>query len=1185
MDLGINNNAIRYFGAMNGEAKPVSSNRLCALLITSLLFTSSISPDHAKADGLPHGGKVTHGAADLDYSQGDALHIRQYSDKAIINWESFNIGANKLTAFHQPDSQSIAVNRVIGRGIDPTQILGQLTANGRIVILDRNGVIFGQNAHIDVGGLIATTGDIKDQEFMSERTLRIYDADRGGEVINNGQINIQDAGIAAFVAPTVANNGQITAKLGDVILASGAAATLDLYGDGLLEIALDAGQKQRVINTGTISADGGYIRMEASAARDVVDNIVANTGVLIANSVSVDKTGKIRLYAQGNQSAAPKASGASTTLNTGLIDVSSRQHGAKGGTAEILADHVHLGTKSLVDASGYHGGGDIKIGGDYLGGGYTPTSRYSYIADGALIFNDALHSGNGGRTIIWADERTDFFGRIYGRGGLYGGDGGFVETSGKNQLIAQGLVDLTANQGAKGTYLLDPANLTIYGNQASALHDSSLVSYWGFEEGSGTTVNDAMGTYNGTITGATYTSTTANNPLAGQYSLAFDGNNDHVDFADISEIENSSFTISFWAQTNDLTKDQGFFYKGNHGVGEPILVWRDDSVGGFGNIGNGNSNALSALLYDGSNGYGLSTPTNTLNDTVWHHVALSVDLDGNLMELYIDGAAQMGGAGNITTNGVRNNNNIVRIGESLNNGSDLNGHMDELRIYNSALSAGQISELSGNKFTVAGLESMSQTADIILQASNSITLDLQGDTLNMADNRSLSLVTTNGDIIDASSGTIQTNRTAAGGNVTITSGGAGHITLDSTIFDLQNGGQLALSAGGNIAVTSVGALNLGAVSANAVHLQTTGATSDITLNGPLSVSAAGNSLVVAAQRNLINNHGAAALDPGAGRWLVYSSNPAQNTLSGLGAAFKHYNRSINTHAPASISAAGNGLLYSVAPILNFTAQNKTRLYGDTNPVFTSTYTGLIDGDTGAAAFSGNADYTASGIEANAGVSAITPSIGNLASNLGYQFAFSDGTLTINKAPLTITANDASRDEKQPNPVFDGTFAGFKLTDTVQSLTSQPIFTTPAQTNSPEGIYTISGSGAASANYDISYVDGKLTVNNVPGTVVIPPSVQSSSQQNIQFRSFRAARAPLAALPPAPINSPVEAATPAGTGATNTNNAKQREEKESSTEDGVQPKTTKAVNRGTKTFQAYSANCLVSYEGLSGCVIQ
>ncbi|MAH05852.1 MAG: hypothetical protein CL561_09860 [Alphaproteobacteria bacterium] len=1149
------------------KAKGSLKTPVCTFILTALLLNTSCLTSEASAQNLPYGADIAQGSSTLDYTQENALHITQHTQKTVINWESFNIGEGQLTAFHQPNERAVALNRVVGNNIDPTQILGRLEANGQIIVLDSNGVFFGPNAQIDVGGLLASTGDINDQSFMQNSTINITNANTDGEIVNHGNINIKDAGIASFVSPTVVNNGYITAKLGNVVLASGAEATVDLYGDGLLEITLDKGQSQDIINTGLISASGGYVHMEAAAAADIVDNLIVNTGVITANSVSVDKQGVIKLYAQGSQTAAPSAKGISTTLNAGIIHATGYKDGAHGGNIDILGDHVALTGSSLIDASGHSGGGDIKVGGAYMGKGTTPTARYSYIDESAVILNDAIHTGNGGSTIIWSDDQTDFFGRVFSRGGANSGDGGFVETSGKNILNAYGFVDLTAEHGNKGTYLLDPENITIYGGQASAIASNDLISHWDFEEGSGTSAIDDISGYNGTITGATYSTETADSILSGQYSLAFDGSNDHVDFIDISEIENSDFTISFWARSNTLSKDQGFLYKGNHGMSQPLLIWRDDSAGGFANIGKGNSNALSALLYDGKRNYGLSSKTNTLNDTEWHHIAVSVDLTNSVMELYVDGNAQVNGLGNINNNGILNNNNIVRIGESLNGSRDLNGNIDELRIYSAALSSDQISELSGNRFTVEGLEALSQTADIVLQATDTITLDLQGDTLGLADGRSLSLQTTNGNITDISNGKIQTKRIGlSGGDVTINAGGTGSIALNSTDFDLQSGGTLTLSAGGNISVTSTNNLNLAKVSGENIFLQTTNGSADITLNDTVTSRANGNSIVIASGNNFFNNYGANALDSGDGRWLVYSSDPAQNSSLGLTGDFKRYNQDFINNSPADISENGNGFLYSIAPSITFEGKSITREYGEENPAFTSSYSGLIDGDTATSAFVGKIAYSAADATADAGTSPIKQSIGTLTSPLGYQFTFVDGNLTIEKAPLEIIANDTKREALQQNPQFTATYSGFKLTDTLDSMDTLAQFKTLAETNSKAGAYTITPYGAASKNYNFIYTDGTLSINPIAAEDnIIPPTVTATLSQNIQQPKSAGRTQDL------PVSDIAVNDIETGAGNNNNDSAENKD------------KSTSTAEQQESNFSNITS-CLASYKGSAECIL-
>lgn len=454
--------------------RQVSQNRRALLLCsTSIVMCcglfGGVTAPCSYADTLPQGGRVVGGQASIDYQSDNLLHIYQNTERSIIEWQSFNIGETARTEFFQPNSSSIVVNRVVGGGVDPTRILGQMTANGQVVVLDPNGVFFGSNSIIDTAGLIASSASTFDAAtFMDSGRLNLSDIS-GGQIVNDGHITVQDAGLAAFVAPTVINNGIITARLGEVDLASGSRATIDLYGDGLLELALDEGGKQRVINNGIIDAASGIVRLQAAAAKDVVDNIVSNSGVIRANAVAENAAGEIVLYADGANVV--DTTGQSMAINNGYLDASASETVGHGGKVYVLGGYVGLGNHSVINASGVNGGGEVYIGGDYLGQGSLPTSIYTYVAEDSFIFNDAYLSGRGGKTIVWADDTTWFYGSIYGRGGIYGGDGGFVETSGKVNLLAKGFVDLSATEGNKGTYLLDPADITIYGNV-----DDSFVS-------------------------------------------------------------------------------------------------------------------------------------------------------------------------------------------------------------------------------------------------------------------------------------------------------------------------------------------------------------------------------------------------------------------------------------------------------------------------------------------------------------------------------------------------------------------------------------------------------------------------------------------------------------------------------------------------------------------------------------
>ena len=414
----------------------------------------------------PQGGVVSAGSATIN-SNGNELDINQSTGSAVIDWRSFNIAKGELTKITQPSASAIQLDRV--NDIYASQIFGTLTANGRVVLINPNGVFFGQGSQINVASLTASTANISNSAFMAGGKLQFNQAGNpDAAIINEGTITAQEAGLVGFVAPRVENDGVITAQLGRIQLASGDTFTLDMAGDKLISVAVSDDVKQQIVsNTGLLKADGGKIALTAAAGRSVVDSLITNSGVIEANSFQ-QQNGKIILYAEGSNAvkgnvAANKGqkSGSSTVLNSGTLDASGYGTGQTGGSISVLGDHVGILSGAIIDASGDAGGGTIKIGGDFHGAGTTPTAEATVVQSGATITADAITTGNGGNVAVWADNYTNFAGNIEARGGAQSGNGGFVETSGKQILTAVGNVDASAANGNGGTWLLDPNNIII----------------------------------------------------------------------------------------------------------------------------------------------------------------------------------------------------------------------------------------------------------------------------------------------------------------------------------------------------------------------------------------------------------------------------------------------------------------------------------------------------------------------------------------------------------------------------------------------------------------------------------------------------------------------------------------------------------------------------------------------------
>lgn len=186
--------------------------RKVALCSVSLLSLGISYAAHAN----PVGGQVADGAATIA-SSGSKLDVHQQSDKVVIDWRGFDIGVGEHTQFHQPSAGAMALNRV--NSTDPSQVMGKLTANGNVILVNPNGVFFGKDSKVDVNGLIATTADIENKNFMAGKLHFNKPGNPSATIVNNGTITAKEAGLVGLVAPNVLNNGVIKAKLGKVHLA------------------------------------------------------------------------------------------------------------------------------------------------------------------------------------------------------------------------------------------------------------------------------------------------------------------------------------------------------------------------------------------------------------------------------------------------------------------------------------------------------------------------------------------------------------------------------------------------------------------------------------------------------------------------------------------------------------------------------------------------------------------------------------------------------------------------------------------------------------------------------------------------------------------------------------------------------------------------------------------------------
>ena len=426
-------------------------------LISFLTYLIGIFPSMVYA--LPAGGTVQAGSATIDSSSSQLMTIYQTTDKAIIDWQTFDIESAEHVDF-QLSQGGVTLNRVTGN--DPSNIFGKLTSNGDLWLINPNGILFGNSAQVDVHGLIATTSDISNTDFMNGNYNFSIPSSLASTVVNQGSITAAEGGLIALVAPGVQNMGIITARLGKVSLASGKTFTVDLYGDQLINLGVDSQVMRQVTgmdgqvltslvsNSGSIFADGGVVRLDVNAVQNIVDRVINMDGIIQARSV-VEKNGQIILM----------GGDAGEVSVSGTLDASGYGQGETGGVVHVLGEMLSFDGYGLIVVSGDLGGGTLLFGGDYQGQGSVPNATDSYIGPDTQTFADAVTSGNGGKIIFWADRRMRFFGIVKGRGGKYFGDGSLVEVSGKEELYFDGSVDTTVANGKTGTLLLDPDTITI----------------------------------------------------------------------------------------------------------------------------------------------------------------------------------------------------------------------------------------------------------------------------------------------------------------------------------------------------------------------------------------------------------------------------------------------------------------------------------------------------------------------------------------------------------------------------------------------------------------------------------------------------------------------------------------------------------------------------------------------------
>ncbi|SHH24889.1 two-partner secretion domain-containing protein [Pollutimonas bauzanensis] len=297
----------------------------------SLAISALLCPPLVAA--APYGGQVTSGAAAISQA-GGVTDIHQSTQKAAINWQGFSVAPSETVNFRQPNASAMTLNRVVGN--EQSVIQGAINANGKVFLINSNGVLFSQGSRVNTGGLVASTLDISDRDFENGNYVFKGRDGGGGSVVNMGTLTAADGGYVALLGESVSNQGVIMATQGTVSLNGAKRVTLNFNGDSLLSVSLDEGALDALVeNKGAVYADGGKVILTARAADDVLGSQVNNSGIAQARTLGELK-GDILAYAYGG-----------TANVAGTLDASAPD-GGDGGFIETSGDRVRIAETAQI---------------------------------------------------------------------------------------------------------------------------------------------------------------------------------------------------------------------------------------------------------------------------------------------------------------------------------------------------------------------------------------------------------------------------------------------------------------------------------------------------------------------------------------------------------------------------------------------------------------------------------------------------------------------------------------------------------------------------------------------------------------------------------------------------------------------------------------------------------------------
>src|SRR6056300_1099058 len=836
-----------------------------------------VNANEISNNALPTDPNITHGTAVI--SQGaNQLTIDQQTDKLITNWSGFNIGADAKVKFNQPSSSSSALNHV--NSADPSYIYGSLEANGKVILINPNGVIFANGSRVDVGAIVASSLKLSDENFLKDNF--VFEKDGiAGIVENYGTIKAFEGGTVALISSIVKNNRTIETPNGSTALLAGEKITLNLNYNQLISYTIDSGVLNSLVeNNNAIVANNGQVILSARGLDAVRKSVVNNDGIIEAKGINTE-----------------------------------------GGKIFLEGDEITVKSNSTLNASGDNGGGQILVGGSWQNS--DPTiyqAKTTTIEEGATLNASANNTGNGGEIVVWSDITNDqsitkVQGKLTAEGGKNSGNGGQIETSGRVIEINESEISTKAENGETGQWLIDTGNINIRSDDGTSFSSGSAPS--GNRDITPATLISALNSNNVSIytgiNGSTEYGIYINDSIeytgANDRTLTFKATGTVRGAASISTgssdvnitSTNAALNLVLWADADGdgdgkvVTPDGNITTNGGHfwaGGGDGSTTWNGLTVGDdYASTPDDDLYGVrfrgGTTLNTGSGNIKISGRDNEDNLTGGKGVSLgqgqsvSITSTGNIEIFATSDSSQAGDVALETNSGTTINVNggtsktltisiatgaadvsgdITGTGNFTKSGAgDLTLSGTNTYTGDTTVSTGTL-ELTGSLSTSSDLI-VSSGATFDLQATQTVaSLDLDGTISRSSGTSALTVsgtsdiggnITTSGNqvysgaisltgnsILTSSSGTITLSSTVDGGS-TLTTSSSGNLTTSGIIGGTTPLTSLSATAGGNISyvnnITTTGSISLNAEgnvdpnpSSGNITLTTTN--SDVTLN-------------------------------------------------------------------------------------------------------------------------------------------------------------------------------------------------------------------------------------------------------------------------------------------------------------------------------------------------------------------